>query len=152
MYPHLLRQLQHQLLLLHCLSAGLFNHYLPRFLFEVVPPPVAFKQGLEADMMMNFQRVIENQAHMQQQQIAVMVQLFDAVFTYDYQCSSNPLQTVGVGPSATLSGTTHCTVSDAELELHIRSAPVVSATTLSNECLKHLLKVTNTFEKTLLKK
>jgi hypothetical protein len=117
--------------------------------FEVLPPPVAIQQGLDADMMLNFQRVLANQAHMQQQQMAVMVQLFEAVSRMTTNVPQIPVQTVGVGPSATLSGTTHCTVSDAELELHIRSAPVVSATTLSNECLKHLLKVTNTFEKTL---
>jgi hypothetical protein len=108
--------------------------------FEVVPPPVAIKQGLDSDMMINVQRVLENQAHMQQQQMAVMVQLFAAVSRMATNVPQIPVQTVGVGPSATLSGTTHCTVSDAELELHIRSAPVVSTTTLSNECLKHLLK------------
>ena len=120
--------------------------------FEVLPPPVGIQQGLDADMMLNFQRVLANQAQMQQQQMAVMIQLFDAVSRMATNVPQIPVQTVGVGPSATLSGTTHCTVSDAELELHIRSAPVVSATTLSNECLNHLLKVTNTFEKTLLTK
>jgi hypothetical protein len=120
--------------------------------FEVLPPPVAIQQGLEGDMMLNFQRVLANQAQMQQQQMAVMIQLFDAVSRMATNVPQIPVQTVGVGPSATLSAVTHCTVSDAELELHIRSAPVVSATSLSNECLSHLLKVTNTFEKTLQKK
>ena len=85
---------------------------------------MGIQQGLDADMMLNFQRVLANQAHMQQQQMAVMVQLFEAVSRMTTNVPQIPVQTVGV----------------------------VSTTTLSNECLKHLLKVTNTFEKTLHKK
>ena len=62
-----------------------------------------------------------------------------------------PAQPAGVPPAAS-SGATNCTVSDAEPEQQIRSAPVVSATTLSPELLKYLQKVTNKIKNILLNK
>ena len=119
--------------------------------FEVAPPPAVLRQGLDFDMMLNFQRVLETQAQMQQQQMAAMAQLFDAVSRMAATAPQQPAQPAGTQPAAS-SGPVNCTISEAELEHHIRSAPVISATTLSPELLKHLQKVTNNFEKTLLKR
>ena len=82
--------------------------------------------------MLNFQRVLETQAQMQQQQMAAMAQLFDAVSRMAATAPQQPAQPAGTQPAAS-SGPVNCTISEAELEHHIRSAPVISATTLSPE-------------------
>ena len=71
--------------------------------------------------------------------MAAMAQLVDAVSRMAATAPQQPAQPAGAHPAAS-SVPANCTVSEAELEQHIRSAPVMSATTHSPELLKHLQK------------
>lgn len=135
----------------------------------IMPPP-----GLDTDVVMVMHRMLAMQAEMQQQHMAAMNQLTTSVHALVQQQSHHAVeqqqqllhqqqqlsaqQVVASAVAATPkhdasapSGPSDARIEEAELVEIITHAPVVTDNKIDKDVLKHLQKVTNAFEKTIMK-